>query len=64
MTEINEISGEIGSEKSKNIPEDMTAPATIVVKDDLCADAMKCLNLLGILWAGRDHAKRYTHSSR
>lgn len=36
----------------------MIAPSTTIVKTELCADAMKCLNLLGILWAGRDHAKR------
>lgn len=36
----------------------MIAPDVNVVKIEFCADAMKCLNLLGILWAGRDHAKR------
>lgn len=33
----------------------------------LCCDAIKCVNMLGILWAGRDQAKRsflYLHSAK
>eukprot|EP01041_Mallomonas_annulata_P004246 gene4246-8442_t len=29
-----------------------------VLSSDLCVDAMKCLNMLGILWAGRQNHKR------
>lgn len=61
---IAEMSGELGSEKSKDIPEHLTAPPASVSSERFYSNAMKCLNLLGILWAGRDHAKRFCSHSR
>lgn len=52
------MSGEIGSEASKDIPENISPPPVKIVSERFYPEAMKCLNLLGILWAGRDHAKR------
>mmetsp|Transcript_3688 Transcript_3688/g.5708 ORF Transcript_3688/g.5708 Transcript_3688/m.5708 type:complete len:356 (-) Transcript_3688:1085-2152(-) len=58
VSTINEMSGEVESEASKQV-DDSIRPPEVEVKDaSLCADTMKCFNLMGILWAGRDHLKR------
>jgi hypothetical protein len=57
---VNTISGEIGSDLSKHIPDDISPPEFLLPEPSLYADGMKCWNLLGILWAGRDHQKRFT----
>jgi hypothetical protein len=58
VSAIGELSGDIGSERAKEIPTDLTAPLAQVSSERFYSEAMKCANLLGILWSGRDHAKR------
>ena len=52
------MSGEAGSAAASDMSSNMEPPTIRVEKGDLCADTMKCINLLGILWAGRDHVKK------
>lgn len=54
---INDMSGEVGSTDAASANA-MEPPEFRIDNSELCADAMKCINLLGILWAGRDHSKR------
>ena len=53
------MSGEVGTEAAKDVSVGMEPPAIVCKYQELCADVMKCMNMLGILWAGRDHVKRF-----
>lgn len=52
------MSGEVGTEAAKDMSNDMEPPVISSRHTELCADVMKCMNMMGILWAGRDHVKR------
>jgi len=55
---INDMSGEVGTDAAKDMSHDMEPPSIESKHVELCADVMKCMNMMGILWAGRDHVKR------
>ena len=60
---VNSLTSETGKESTGKdylkIKEDLKSLPSLVLKDHrFSCDAMKCLNMLGILWAGRDEVKR------
>lgn len=55
---INDMSGELGTDAAKDMKTDMEPPRIDSKHVELCSDVMKCMNMMGILWAGRDHVKR------
>ena len=55
------MSGELGTDAARDMRSDMEPPPIECKYVELCADVMKCMNMLGILWAGRDHVKRYVY---
>jgi hypothetical protein len=52
------MSGELGTDAARDMNTDMEPPRIQSKHVELCSDVMKCMNMMGILWAGRDHVKR------
>lgn len=64
LDQVNMISGELTNQESKGVEEEpfnesnLQIPALRLPSQNVFLDAMKCLNMMGILWAGRGHHRR------
>ncbi len=65
---VEDMAGDEGGSETetKDVEEDKTTDITELSPPHiklptakLCADALKCLNMMGILWAGRGHKRRF-----
>lgn len=66
-SKIEELAGDENAVEGSAVPSVDTSnlvPPRIDLPDaSLCASGLKCLNMLGILWAGRGHSRRYCFES-